>query len=261
MDHRTCAAKRRSMAPNRSNPSAPPRAFASGSATRVMKATPPIQCTTERTWSARARTTSSMSHSRLARRASVHDRVVLGTVDDQEAREPALDPRERMIHDGIATGALHLEVDDRRAARRNRRCLYPGDRWRREAAALIDMIENLSDDVERGGEIRAADAEIDADCFADAGLQRMRFRQGADGAVEDKILRTLGDQLVVVHFLIAVRTEGLRRIDLALHEIEFAIDLQRPSLGFDEDHSVHAVGDVLRHAGRRAVVDEQTRDQ
>src|SRR5271168_967022 len=81
------------------------------------------------------------------------------------------------------------------------------------------MIENLSDDVERGGEVRAADAEKDADRFAGTGPQRMRFRQGADGAVEDEIFRPFGNQLVVVHFLVAVRTKRSSRSSFAGTEI------------------------------------------
>src|SRR3546814_8500727 len=53
----------------------------------------------------------------------------------------------------------------------------------------------------------------------------------------------------------------LRRVQLALHDVELAIDLGQAAVGLDQDHSVHAVGDVLGDHRGRAVVDEQPRMQ
>src|SRR3546814_2732127 len=49
----------------------------------------------------------------------------------------------------------------------------------------------------------------------------------------------------------------LRRVQLALHDVELAIDFGQAAGGLDQDHSVHAVGDVLGDHRGRAVVDEQ----
>ena len=127
-----------------------------------------------------------------ARRASMHDRVVFGAVDDQEAGEPVLDARERVIDDGVATGALNLEVHDGSAAGRNRHRLNAHLRGREQAAARIDVIENLADYVIGRSEVRAADAEVNADGFADACAQGMRLGERADRAVEEKIFRPIG---------------------------------------------------------------------
>ena len=80
----------------------------------------------------------------------------------------------------------------------------------------------------------------------------------ADRAVKDEIFRPLRDQLFVVHLLVALCAEGLSGIDLALHDIELTIDLRQAAFGLHQDHAVHAVGDVLRHARRRAVIDKKT---
>ena len=50
-------------------------------------------------------------------------------------------------------------------------------------------------------------------------------------------------------------------VDLALHKVEFAIDLGQAFLGFDQDQPIHAVGDVFGNHWRRAVVHVKARHQ
>ena len=64
--------------------------------------------------------------------------------------------------------------------------------------------------------------------------KRVGLRQRADGAVEQEILGPLGDQLLVVHLLITLRTERLRRVELALHDVEFAVDQWQPAFRLDK---------------------------
>src|SRR5262249_19253374 len=135
---------------------------------------------------------------RLARRASrpavasalggslVHDLVIHRPVDDQRAHEAALEPGEGVIHDSVTPRPLDLEIDDRGAARRDRDRLHAGERRRAEARAFVDVVEDLADDVERGGEIRAADPEEDPRRLARARAQRMAPGERADRAVEQE---------------------------------------------------------------------------
>src|SRR5215469_11901842 len=55
--------------------------------------------------------------------------------------------------------------------------------------------------------------------------------------------------------------EALGGVKLSLHDVEFAIHLRESAFQLHEDQSIHAVGDVMRHAGRRAVINEQTRNK
>jgi hypothetical protein len=56
---------------------------------------------------------------------------------------------------------------------------------------IVNFVEHFSDDVERRGKIRTADAEEDADRLADFRFQGMQLRQGADRIVKDEIFRPL----------------------------------------------------------------------
>src|SRR5262249_57241894 len=116
-----------------------------------------------------------------------------------------------------------LEADDRGAARRDGDRLHAGERRRAEARAFVDVVEDLADDVERGGEIRAADPEEDPRRLARARAQRMAPGERADRAVEQEIFRPLRDQLLVVHLLVALRAERLGGVELALHDVELPV--------------------------------------
>ena len=79
------------------------------------------------------------------------------------------------------------------------------------AAEIVDPVEDLADDVEGRGEVRAADAEEDAHGLADLGLERMLLGQRADRAVEDEVLRPLVEQLLDAELLAALLCRTLPR--------------------------------------------------
>ena len=64
-------------------------------------------------------------------------------------------------------------------------------------------------------------------------------------------------QLVVALGELAFAAELLLGVDLALHHVELAIDLGQAAFGLDQDHAVHAVGDVLGSHRHGAVIDVQ----
>src|SRR5262245_34171799 len=166
-----------------------------------------------------------------------------------------------MVHQDVAPRPVDLEVDDGRAARRYGDGLHPCDRHGSEAGAFVDVVEYLADDVEGGGEVRPADAKKYAHRLARTRPQRMRLCECAHRAVEEKVLRPLGDQLFVVHLLMSRHPEALGGVEFSLHDIEFAVHLRQAAFRLHQDQSIHAVGDVMRHAGRGAVINEQTRNK
>ncbi len=111
--------------------------------------------------------------------------------------------------------------------------------------------------MEGGCEVRSADAEEDAHAFADIGFERFgdeRIRR----AVEDKVLGVFVEQFGGVTHLMTMFTECASRINFALHDIELAVHFGESAFGFDEDETVHAVGNVLGNHWGRAVIHEQT---
>jgi hypothetical protein len=51
-----------------------------------------------------------------------------------------------------------------------------------------------------------------------------------------------------------VLAERRFRIDLALHDVKFMVDRRKARFGFDQDQSIHAIGNVFCDHGRRTVV-------
>ncbi len=68
-------------------------------------------------------------------------------------------------------------------------------------AEIVDLIEDLSDQVEGRYEVRAPHAEEDPNRLTDLGLQRLLGRQASDRAVEDEVLRLLIQQFVDISAL------------------------------------------------------------
>ena len=69
-------------------------------------------------------------------------------------------------------------------------------------------------------------------------------------------IRAFGQQLVHAHAWKPC-WPNVACVDLALHHVELPVHLRQPALRLDQDQAVHAVGDVLGHHRRGAVVDVQ----
>src|SRR5262249_32046173 len=175
--------------------------------------------------------------------------------------QAALHARQRVIDQGEISRNVQLEFRDDGAARRHGDGLDPMQGIAQHAAEIIDLVEYLPDDVKRRGEIRPADAKEDANGFADLRLQWMKFRQGADRTVEHEIFGRFGQQFFDIEFLAAVLAKRPFGIDLALHDIELAVDRRQPTFGLDQNESVHAVGDVVRDHRGRAVTHIKPRNE
>src|SRR5579883_1229369 len=169
---------------------------------------------------------------------SVIDLGIGGTLDIENAGKAALHPRERVIDEGVAAGNGGRELDHHGAARRHGDGLDAAPWLAQHAAIIVDLVEDLADDMEGGGEVRAADTEEDAHALAHLGAERMERRQRADRAVEDEIFGPLAQELLDAELLAAMLPEGRVGIDLALHDVELVIDLGKAVLGLDQDHPV-----------------------
>src|SRR3546814_8657723 len=121
-------------------------------------------------------------------------------------------------------------------------------------------ISDWSSDVCSSYLVWAADAEVETHRLADLGLERLVRGEAADLAVEDVVARPLLDQRLVVFGQLARRADRLDGVDLTLHDVELAVDRRQALFRLDQNHAVHAVGDVLGHRRRGAVVDERSEE-
>ena len=194
----------------------------------------------------------SMSHA--GHHGAVVDFGIWRTLDDQKAGKPSLHAGQRVIHDRVISRHMKLELGDHSATGRHRDGLNTLQRRVRQAAQSVDLVEDLADHVEGRREVRSAHAEEKPHRFSDLGMQGMQFRNRAHRAVEDEILGSLVQQLLDAELLASVLAERRFGIDLALHDIKFVVDRRQARFGLDQDHAIHAVGNVLGDHRRRAVV-------
>ena len=78
------------------------------------------------------------------------------------------------------------------------------------------------------------------------------------GAVEDEVFRIFVEEFIGVFGLVSRGAERAGCVKLALHHVEFTVYGGKPTLRLDQDHAIHAVGNVAGDHGGRAVVHEQT---
>src|SRR5690606_22865924 len=90
--------------------------------------------------------------------------------DDEISGKATLDARQRMIDEDISPRHLTFDLDRDRAPGGHRHGLHAFERRAHQRAELVDLVEDFPDHVERGGEVWAADAEIDAYRLADIGV-------------------------------------------------------------------------------------------
>src|SRR5690242_9635922 len=87
------------------------------------------------------------------------DLRIWGALHRQDAEKAALGPRQCMIDQSVVARDVELEFGDDRAARGDGHGLDAFNRRIDDAAQRVHFVEDFPDHVERGGEIRAADAE------------------------------------------------------------------------------------------------------
>ncbi len=164
----------------------------------------------------------------------MHQIVVRRSVDDQVSGETAFDPRQCMVYQDVAPRPVDLEVDDGRTARRYGDGLHPCNRHGSKAGTFVDVVEYLANDVEGGGEVRPADTKEYAYRLAWARPQWMRLCERAHCAVEEEVLRPLGDQLFIIHLLMPGHSETFGGVKFSLHDIEFAVHLRESAFRLHE---------------------------
>jgi len=88
-----------------------------------------------------------MPHSRLY--LAVENFRVWLPFDVQDTDESSLSPRQRVIDEGIVAGEINLKLSDDRATCGDRYSLDAPQRLGNRAAKIVDLVEYLSDNVER----------------------------------------------------------------------------------------------------------------
>ena len=115
--------------------------------------------------------------------------------------------------------------------------------------------------MKRRDQVRPAISHKEPDALAGLGAQGVVAGHRPHRAVEDDIVRVLGDGLFHAEGLVAGLAVPPLGVKLALHHIVFAVDARQPARRLHQNEPVHAVGDVHSHRRGGAVIDIQARIQ
>ncbi len=125
-----------------------------------------------------------------------------------------------------------------------------------DGAFGIDGVKDFADDMEGRDEVHSPITDIDADFVADFGLESWG---GFDFAIKGYIVWIAIEKCFGIKGDEAFFTKLAYSIEFALDDIEFFVDFCEGVLGFDEDHSVLAMGVVGADIGHGAMVDVESR--
>jgi len=181
------------------------------------------------------------------------------SLDLQEPHRALLDPKDRVINERVISRHLDAKFHHRRPSSRDQGGLNAPARGAEEVAFSIDAIEDLPDDVKRGEKIRPGVAEENPHPLARFRRESPLTHQRPDAAVEDDKPRVLREPLRVGEREPIRPRLRIRRVELALHDVELAIRAGQSLLRLNEDQAVHPVGDVVHDRRGGAVVDEEAR--
>ena len=114
-----------------------------------------------------------MSHAR--HHGAAVDISIGSALDDEKARKPSFHAGKCVINDRVISWHMKLELGDHSTTRRHCDGLDPFQRRIGETAEIVDLVEDLTDDMEGRGEIGSTHAEEKSYRFSDLGMQGMRF--------------------------------------------------------------------------------------
>src|SRR5262245_61475144 len=109
------------------------------------------------------------------------------------------------------------------------------------------------------GLVRAADAEIDPDGFANLCTKCVCALKRVSSTIEDVIFWLFSEELIIALVDFSLGAKRLFRVELTLHHVKFSVDLGQPTLRFNQNHPIHSVCYVLRGHRYSAVIDIETR--
>src|SRR5262249_9810431 len=119
--------------------------------------------------------------------------------------------REAVVHDQVAPGCLRLELDDGRPARRDERRLNVAVHSAANPPLGVHGGKALTEDVERGDEVRPTVSDEEPNRLACARLQGALAEQRAHTPVEDDVFRSLVARLLGSERLMTGRHRAARR--------------------------------------------------
>src|SRR5690606_6756270 len=107
----------------------------------------------------------------IDRLVRMEDLPILIAGDFQNARQTFFSTRQRVVDKDVVAGYVGLELHHGGATRRHKRRLDVGQRRAGQGALVVDLVKDLADDVEAGGQVGAAYTEEDPDGFTHFRLQ------------------------------------------------------------------------------------------
>ena len=161
-----------------------------------------------------------------------------------------------MVNQGVAARYVYFEFNHSRTTCRNDGALYVF--VNQFTAFNINFVEDFADYVEGRYQVRTTVTNVHTYSFACFGFQGVVAGDSAYVTVKYYVFRLFGDGFIHIERLQALCTFFTFGVEVALNDVEFFIHFRQTFFRFNQNQTVHTVGDVHTDGRNGAVVDIQT---
>ena len=161
-----------------------------------------------------------------------------------------------MVNQSIAARDVGFEFNDNGTTGRNNCALYVF--VNQFTTFNIYFVEDFADNVERRYQVRTTVTNVHTNSFTSFGFQGVVTGDRAYVTVEYNVFRLFGNCFVHIERLQALSAFFTFSIEVALYDVELFIYFRQAFFRFNQDQTVHTVGDVHTYRSNGTVVDVQT---
>ena len=161
-----------------------------------------------------------------------------------------------MVNYSVAAWNIDFEFDHGGATGRNHSALYVF--VNQFTTFNIYFVEDFADNVERRYQVRTTVTNVHTNSFTSFGFQGIVAGDRAYVAVEYNVFRLFGNGFIHIERLQALGAFFTFSIEVALYDVELFVHFRQAFFRFNQDQTVHTVGDVHTDRSNGTVVNVQT---
>ena len=161
-----------------------------------------------------------------------------------------------MVNQSVAARDVGFKFDNRCTTGRNQGTLYVFvDQF---ASFYVNFVEDLTDNVERRYQVRTTVTNVHTNSFTSFSFQSVVAGDRAYVTVEYNVFRLFSNRFIHIERLQALSTFFTFSIEVTLYDVELFVHFRQTFFRFNQDQTVHTVGDVHTYRSNGTVVDVQT---
>ena len=161
-----------------------------------------------------------------------------------------------MVNQSVAAWNVDFEFNDSGTTGRNNCTLYVF--VNQFTTFNIYFVEDFADNVERRYQVRTTVTDVHTNSFTSFSFQSVVACDRAYVTVEYNVFRLFSNRFIHIERLQALSTFFTFSIEVTLYDVELFVHFRQTFFRFNQDQTVHTVGDVHTYRSNGTVVDVQT---